>query len=325
MNSSGLEAKIARLGTRQGAQFPELTQELLALGETAFSKLLQVLQDPEFRQYLWKIGGQAHDGEPIINAPQVRADAPFQIPILDASRYDNLLQINVVYVLSLQSASKQEPVKSVLREALARLQPRNQKPDRADPDSPRGKWQSYLDDCEELELDAIRAFLETLTDTPQGKWLPSLEQAVHTGIAVALTFHSEGMSEKLIEVLEFFLTRGGNIDVDLLADEDYTALHRAAENDNVEQAKWLLSHGANVNAIESRDLTPLMCSLQGDGRLGARDRSAQREIIETLLKNGADTNPQKPNDDSQTLWDCADAEGESLLREFGIRRPTEEN
>lgn len=72
-------------------------------------------------------------------------------------------------------------------------------------------------------------------------------------------------------------------DPDLInyTDEDgYTALHRACYEDNLEIAKVLISHGANVDARSGESWTPLH---------SASNWNAFR-CVRLLLENGANVN-----------------------------------
>ncbi|CBZ29007.1 conserved hypothetical protein [Leishmania mexicana MHOM/GT/2001/U1103] len=61
-----------------------------------------------------------------------------------------------------------------------------------------------------------------------------------------------------------------------------SALHKCAFDGDVRVSRWLVEHGANVDAADSTDATPLLIAV----------RMGQTEVAEYLLRNGADCNRQ---------------------------------
>ena len=64
--------------------------------------------------------------------------------------------------------------------------------------------------------------------------------------------------------MEYFLKKGGNVNA---KDEDgYTLLHYAAEEGNLEVAKFLVSKGANAKAKNNDGATPLDLAKECDNK-----------------------------------------------------------
>lgn len=88
-----------------------------------------------------------------------------------------------------------------------------------------------------------------------------------------------------IEDVKFYLVEK-NADVNYVNRTGSTALHEASENGYIEIVNYLISRGANVDAISSRgderfrSITPLICAVS-DGHV---------EIAKILIQNGANTN-----------------------------------
>ena len=81
---------------------------------------------------------------------------------------------------------------------------------------------------------------------------------------------------KVIKILERFLSL--QVDVDILGKNDETPLHQAVMRDNEFTVKFLLENGANVNAVNDSNTSPLFYAV------GTRSL----KLIELLLRHGAD-------------------------------------
>ena len=79
-----------------------------------------------------------------------------------------------------------------------------------------------------------------------------------------------------------------------------TALHVAVEHGNLEIVKFLLERGADVNAKNKSNLTPI-CTM------GADNENTGIEILKLLIAKGADVNV--PNEDKETLLMKASEDG----------------
>lgn len=66
---------------------------------------------------------------------------------------------------------------------------------------------------------------------------------------------------------------------------------RVSLSGHVDEVKFLLERGANVNA-ENIDVSDLLLdtNVQGNTSLMAASNSGHKEVVEILLKNGADVN-----------------------------------
>jgi ankyrin repeat protein len=73
-----------------------------------------------------------------------------------------------------------------------------------------------------------------------------------------------------------------------------TALHNAAAYGPVESVRYLLAAGANVNARDSRNLSPLFFALATE--------YPSKEIVGTLIRAGADVNVPDSNGDTALDW-----------------------
>ena len=318
MDPDELEALIGRLGTRSSTSLETIVQRLVEAGPPVFPNLLRVLEDRDYRLALWERYGKMHEGEPIL-------EGYFPAHTLNPVRYDQMLRVNVIYVLSRRRESKAEPLVTTLREAAGQAFKEKYpegRPDQPDPDSEQGRWEAYLDACSALDLDSVRAFWEGH---------PEDQNAANAGVGSALMDDRPGVSPSLSKVLEFLLDKGGHIDEELNVNNGSGALQFAAQNDDPERVSWLLAHGADVNKADDDGKTALMYALRGDGRIGPRDMEVRRAVLRALLEAGADPAFQERTqyEDFEfigpTLWEFVDAEGDALLAEFGIIRPPEDN
>jgi ankyrin repeat protein len=85
---------------------------------------------------------------------------------------------------------------------------------------------------------------------------------------------------------------GNNEIAELLNTAVYTSLHAAAQTGNVEIAKLLLSHGANVNDRKDDGKTPLAITREEGPEAGSKE--GRRKTAELLLQHGATTS--QPSD-----------------------------
>ena len=74
----------------------------------------------------------------------------------------------------------------------------------------------------------------------------------------------------------------GGADVNTKDFQDMTALHIAAQNYDLEMSKYLIAHGAEVDAQDGNGNTPLWCAeFEGD---------TSTELQESMIYNGANEN-----------------------------------
>ncbi|GET90939.1 ankyrin/TPR repeat protein [Leishmania tarentolae] len=87
-----------------------------------------------------------------------------------------------------------------------------------------------------------------------------------------------------IDCMEVILRHSDNPEakVNELDRQRSSALHKCAFDGDVRVSRWLVEHGANVDAADSTDATPLLIAV----------KMGQTEVVEFLLRNGADCNRQ---------------------------------
>lgn len=85
-----------------------------------------------------------------------------------------------------------------------------------------------------------------------------------------------------VECMELLLTHSDDpvAKVNELDRNKSSALHKCAFDGDVRVSRWLVEHGANVNARDNQDVTPLLVAV----------RMGQRDVTEYLLEQHADCN-----------------------------------
>lgn len=162
-------------------------------------------------------------------------------------------------------------------------------------------------------IDAKAKFYGPLTVTP-------LEMAAHTGGNLALCQYliDRGATLTGFTFVEALSHRGRSIDdglalaslflekgfaIDTIAwKEKGTALHGAANTASLEVARWLLEHGANVNARGHMGRTPLHL---------AAERNMSSKAVEILIEAGADIHAK--DDQGLTALDVATQHGKTAV------------
>ncbi len=118
-----------------------------------------------------------------------------------------------------------------------------------------------------------------------------------------------GDPEAAPRVLRLLLSAGGPVDAK--NKDGRTPLHEAADRRNVEAVRVLLAAGANVNATEACEATPLRVALPGQ----RRSEESVLVVVELLVAAGADVNaPSKCTTD--TLVDLAERQGYLRVRQL---------
>ncbi len=94
-------------------------------------------------------------------------------------------------------------------------------------------------------------------------------------------FHSLGA------VVKVFIEAGYKLNHQPV-DGDGTCLHRSCDGGDLETVKYLIKKGADINSVNKyqRNRTPLLCAVSASGCYP--NRRARIEIVELLLKEGAD-------------------------------------
>ena len=106
-----------------------------------------------------------------------------------------------------------------------------------------------------------------------------------------------------IEAVKQFLGKGADVNAE--DKHEWTPLHYAAYQGHTEIAKFLVGSGADVNAKEIGDETPLHFAAQ----------RGHKKVVELLIAKGADVNAM--DFDSFTPLDKAKVETADLLRKHG--------
>jgi hypothetical protein len=110
-----------------------------------------------------------------------------------------------------------------------------------------------------------------------------------------------------------FLIRAG-ADPNAMNDSGVAPLHRAVRQRCSGAVAALLRNGANARLKNKSGSTPLHLAVQNTGRGGTgspESKALQREIIELLLKAGANANDRDGR--GKTVWQCAHRDCKSLL------------
>ena len=109
--------------------------------------------------------------------------------------------------------------------------------------------------------------------------LPATQQQLESGFLYACGYGRT-------EVAEFLLAK--DIDPNVTTSNGQTALHWTAYGPHVAVARLLLQHGANVNAKDAHERTPLQWALRTlASELGPDEERRARELVELLRAAGA--------------------------------------
>jgi len=112
--------------------------------------------------------------------------------------------------------------------------------------------------------------------------------------------------------IEFWLSHGA--DVNATDDLDSTPLLYAAQSGHARLVRFLIEQGADVNETDYLGWTPLMWATSG----------GHREVVERLLQAKADVDKEDPNNPGETAFSIAlkngDQEIANLLRWAGATR-----
>jgi uncharacterized protein len=106
------------------------------------------------------------------------------------------------------------------------------------------------------------------------------------------------------DAVRYLIDKGA--DPNLSSKNSFTVapIHSAVAGRDVEIAKLLLEHGANVNARQQKGITPIL----------AAAHNGQIEMVKLLVKHGAD--PTLTSDDGKSVFEYAAESREASVLEF---------
>ena len=110
---------------------------------------------------------------------------------------------------------------------------------------------------------------------------------------IEMTPLMHALYEKMFEIAKICLEHGANINHQCSKD-GRTALHVASNTGKLETIEFLLKHGANIDAIDDENCTPLHLAARKEFPWTENDSllREQPEAVKILLKNGANPNLQ---------------------------------
>lgn len=324
-----MEPVIGQLGTRHFAENPAFAR-VREMGREAFPWLLRVLQDADYRERLWARYGEPRAGDPIMDMSRFPQPIPvrFTPPPLSRRVFEEMLESNAIHILNRWRDSNEEPIRSVLRNWSERYSREHHQVPVAAPGTAQSAWLKYLDACQVHDFATVQAYWKALEAETVPTPFNDSQEAADAGIESALAGIEDAAFPEWAPVVEFLLSKGGDIDAELNPNIGHTALHYAAQGDEPEPVAWLLAHGADVNKPSGDGKTAIMFAVSGNGLLGERDLAKRRAVMKLLLDAGADVSYRRDDRGGKlwvpTVWENIDAAGESLLAEFGYVRPQRE-
>lgn len=112
-----------------------------------------------------------------------------------------------------------------------------------------------------------------------------------------------------LEAVELLLARGADVNLPSQNAQHVMPLHSSVAVENIAITQALLAHGADVNAVQTDDFTPLLEAAQ----------NGQLAMVQLLLEHGADINARLSS--GKTALDVAQEKGHeavvNFLREHG--------
>jgi hypothetical protein len=115
-----------------------------------------------------------------------------------------------------------------------------------------------------------------------------------------------------LEVIKYLISKGADVNA-LDGIDCWTPLHYAANNNYIETVKYLISKGADINARCARNSTPLHKVAYGP----ADGPPAAIEILKYLISKGADVNAKDIQGKKPIDWATCSEEKKRILREAG--------
>ncbi|XP_065081217.1 ankyrin repeat domain-containing protein 49 [Ochlerotatus camptorhynchus] len=148
-----------------------------------------------------------------------------------------------------------------------------------------------IEDDKRDEIETLEDLEEKMRNTPKGMFVSGwddpdeLIEEDNDPKASLERLALWAAGENKLEVLEEVIGKKPSI-VNVIDSDGYTPLHKACYNNNVEMAKLLLRHGANLEARTELGWTPLHSACKWNNA----------ECVALLLQHGADINAHSQGD-----------------------------
>jgi ankyrin repeat protein len=139
---------------------------------------------------------------------------------------------------------------------------------------------------ENFDYDLIRYLLENGADLSKG--------VAHAGLPLFHLACKRGLDIEIIKLLASKVCdvnlRLGNMED--IGDPGFTPLHFACRYGRYDIAKFLISIGADINAVSEEGTTPLFLAIRTLPYFSYKEENKNLDCIRELIKNGADINHQ---------------------------------
>jgi len=102
----------------------------------------------------------------------------------------------------------------------------------------------------------------------------------------------------LVDVMRWLLNHGADVNARQDDEDRWTPLHLAAFNEELEAVQMLLGHNADINSLNKEGQTPLYVTLFDRTHLSQDNANG---VVQRLLEHGADPNTRDHNQSSTPL------------------------